>query len=129
MPDKTECSFDFEAACHCGAVQLALSLPEAPLLPRRCNCSYCRRRGTMVISVPVGGLRIVQGEEALRLYQFKTNTARHYFCGICGIHTHHRRRSNPGEYSVNVGCIEEIDPFAFSDVAVYDGRNHPADRT
>jgi len=116
------------ATCHCGAVELELSLPNGIEKPRRCDCSICRRKGAVVASVPLAGLRIVKGEEHLKLYQFNTHTARHYFCGICGIYTHHQRRSNPEQYGFNVGCLEGVNPFAIPDVPVEDGVNHPADR-
>ncbi|MBB5518959.1 hypothetical protein FHS62_001776 [Amphiplicatus metriothermophilus] len=32
------------ARCHCGAVELALKLPNGLVDLRRCNCSMCRRR-------------------------------------------------------------------------------------
>ena len=116
------------ASCHCGAVVLELSLPDGVVDPRRCNCSMCRRRGAVVASVPLDGIRIVQGAEHLKLYQFNTFTAKHYFCGNCGIYTHHQRRSNPSQYGYNVGCLEGVDPFAIGDVPTNDGVNHPADR-
>ena len=116
------------ASCHCGAVVLELSLPDGVVDPRRCNCSMCRRRGAVVASVPLDGIRIVQGAEHLKLYQFNTFTAKHYFCGNCGIYTHHQRRSNPSQYGYNVGCLEGVDPFAIGDVPANDGVNHPADR-
>ena len=34
------------------------------------------------------------------------NNYAHYFCKICGINTHHRRRSDPNQYGYNIGCIE-----------------------
>lgn len=116
------------AVCHCGAVELELALPDGVVDPRRCDCSYCRRRGTIVASVPLDGLRVVRGIGQLKVYQFNTRTARHYFCAVCGIHTHHQRRSNPGQYGYNVGCLEGVDPFAIPDVPVNDGVRHPADR-
>lgn len=51
-----------------------------------------------------------------------------YFCGVCGIYTHHQRRSSPNEYGYNVGCLEGINPLLLPDVPVNDGVNHPADR-
>ena len=116
------------ATCHCGAVVLELTLPDGVVNPRRCDCSYCRRRGTIVASVPLSGLRITEGAEHLKVYQFNTRTAKHYFCSACGIHTHHQRRSNPEQYGYNVGCLEGVNPFAIPDVPVNDGVNHPADR-
>jgi hypothetical protein len=54
--------------------------------------------------------------------------AKHYFCGNCGIYTHHQRRSFPDQYGYNVGCLNGINPFLLPDVPVNDGVNHPADR-
>lgn len=116
------------ASCHCGAVVLELDLPDGIVDPRRCDCSMCRRRGTIVASVPLDGIHIVQGAGLLTLYQFNTHTARHYFCSRCGIHTHHQRRSNPTQYGFNVACLDGIDPFAIAGVPTNDGVNHPADR-
>ncbi|EME3969587.1 GFA family protein [Vibrio fluvialis] len=116
------------ATCHCGAVELELSLPDGIVDPRRCDCSICRRKGAIVASVTLDAIRIVKGQEALRLYQFNTQTAKHYFCSVCGIYTHHQRRSNPYQYGYNVGCLEGVNPFDFGDVVTNDGVNHPADR-
>ncbi len=74
-----------KGACHCGAVQFELSLPNGLEQLRRCNCSMCRRRGAVVASVPLAGINITQGEDVLSLYQFNTHTAKHYFCSRCGI--------------------------------------------
>ncbi len=116
------------ATCHCGAVVLELSLPDGIVDPMRCDCSICRRRGTVVGSAPLSAIRIVKGEHYLKLYQFNTNTAKHYFCSECGIYTHHQRRSNPDQYGYNVGCLEGVNPFDIPEVPVYDGVNHPSDR-
>lgn len=115
-------------SCHCGAVVLELHLPDGIVDPRRCNCSICRRKSAVVGSVPLDGIRIVQGEDALTLYQFNTRVAKHYFCSHCGIYTHHQRRSRPDQYGYNVGCLEGIDPFLIDNVPVSDGVHHPADR-
>ena len=75
-----------------------------------------------------GELTIIKGEDLLTLYQFKTKTAQHYFCKICGIHTHNRPRSNPKIYGVNIACIEGIKPFEIENIPVNDGENHPLDQ-
>ena len=71
--------------------------------------------------------RITQGEDKLTTYRFNTETAEHHFCTECGIYTHHKRRSNPGQLGVNVACLEGVSPFDFRDVVVFDGDRHPAD--
>lgn len=116
------------ASCHCGAVKLELALPNGIEKPRRCDCSICRRKGAIVASVALDGIRIVEGANVLRLYQFNTKTAKHYFCSLCGIYTHHQRRSNPNEYGFNIGCLEGVNPFDLDDVVTHDGVNHPADK-
>lgn len=116
------------ATCHCGAVELALDLPDGVVDPRRCDCSICRRKGAIVASVPLSGLKIIRGHDVLTLYQFNTETAKHYFCSICGIYTHHQRRSNPEQYGYNVGCLEGVNPFDIADVPTNDGVHHPSDR-
>ncbi len=117
-----------KAICHCGAVELELSLPNGIEKPRRCDCSICRRKGAIVGSVALDGIKILKGAEHLKLYQFNTNTAKHYFCSNCGIYTHHQRRSSPNEYGFNIGCLEGVNPFDIGEVVTNDGVKHPADR-
>lgn len=71
--------------------------------------------------------RVTQGEDKLATYRFNTQTAEHHFCMVCGIYTHHKRRSNPGQLGVNVACLEGVSPFDFPEVVVYDGQRHPSD--
>lgn len=125
---ETDINLKHKATCHCGAVELELTLPNGIEKPRRCDCSICRRKGAIVASVKLDGIRIVKGQEALKLYQFNTNTAKHFFCSHCGIYTHHQRRSFPDEYGYNVGCLEGVNPFELGEVVTNDGVNHPADR-
>jgi len=116
------------ASCHCKAVELQLDLPDGLINIRRCDCSMCRRRGAITAALPLSGITLVKGSEALKLYQFNTNTAKHYFCSHCGIYTHHQRRLNPAECGVNVACLEGINPLKIKDIPTSDGVNHPADK-
>lgn len=116
-----------DGACHCGAVRFRVRLAGGLDTARRCSCSYCRMRGAIAVTARVGDLELVAGEDALTLYQFNTRTAEHYFCGTCGIYTHHRRRSNPAELGINVACLAGVSPFDFAEVTVMDGIAHPSD--
>ncbi|MGF1753440.1 GFA family protein [Vibrio makurazakiensis] len=117
-----------KSTCHCGSVELELTLPNGIENPRRCDCSICRRKGAVVGSIQLSGIRVVKGADVLKLYQFNTGTAKHYFCSLCGIYTHHQRRSNPQEYGFNIGCLEGVNPFDIENVVTNDGVNHPSDR-
>ena len=77
-------------------------------------------------SVPLADLTVIRGG-TLKLYQFNTFVAEHWFCGVCGTYTHHRRRSNPGEFGINAGCIDGIDPARLGPIPWMDGINHPSD--
>lgn len=125
---NTEIRSYHKSTCHCGAVELEFHLPDGIIDPRRCNCSICRRKGAIVGSVPLSGLKIIKGQDKLKLYQFDTKEAEHYFCSVCGIYTHHKRRSNPNQYGINLGCLEGVDPTLITAVKTYDGANHhPSD--
>ena len=118
----------YQAACHCGTVRFTVRLSDGLNTVRRCNCSYCRMRGAVAVSANLADIEIVQGKDALTLYQFNTGQAKHFFCKHCGIYTFHQRRSSPHQYGVNVACIEGMSPFDFAEVAVSEGRSHPSDR-
>ncbi|MDH3511204.1 MAG: GFA family protein [Gammaproteobacteria bacterium] len=115
-------------SCHCGSVQFEVTLPNGLEELRRCNCSMCRRRGAVAGSVSLDGLRVTSGEDKLSLYQFNTMTAEHFFCSVCGIYTHHKRRSNRDQFGFNVACLEGINPFELGEIPIVDGINHPCDR-
>ena len=107
--------------CHCKAVQFEVELSNGFENLRRCNCSLCSRRGAVMASVPVDKLRIVRGEDKLSLYQWNTMQAKHFFCSVCGIYTHHQRRSNPSEYGFNVACISGVDISALGPIGLGNG--------
>ena len=113
--------------CHCGLIEAEINIDNLNKI-LRCNCSLCKRKGSIMSIVKNEDFKVVKGEENLRLYQFHTNVAKHFFCSNCGIYTHHNPRSNPSMTGFNVGCIDEIDSFKLKDVLINDGNNHPLDK-
>ena len=102
--------------CHCGAVEAEVNISEKGFEKiMRCNC-------------PIVDVKIAKGEDKLKLYQYHTKVAEHYFCSECGIYTHHKMRSKPDTYGLNVGCIDDIDQFKLDNVGLNDGHNHPMDQ-
>jgi hypothetical protein len=114
-------------SCHCGAVKFTTTLTQGFASARRCTCSICRMRGAVAVTSTQAQFRITVGEDKLATYRFNTMSAEHHFCTVCGIYTHHKRRSNPGQLGVNVACLDGVSPFDFEEVVVYDGSRHPAD--
>lgn len=84
-------------------------------------------RGAVAVSANLDGIEFLQGEDKLTLYTFNTGVAKHYFCSVCGIYTHHQRRSNPNEFGVNAACLAGVSPFDFPEVVVNNGTSHPKD--
>lgn len=116
-----------KGSCHCGAVRFSVTLTEGLASARRCTCSLCRMRGAVAVTSTHEDFRITSGADRLASYRFNTRSAKHHFCSVCGIYTHHKRRSNPGQLGVNVACLDGLSPFDFREVVVYDGERHPAD--
>ena len=114
-------------SCHCGAVKFTATLTQGFASARRCTCSICRMRGAVAVTSTPADFRITKGEDKLATYRFNTMSAEHHFCTVCGIYTHHKRRSNPDQLGVNVACLQGVSPFDFEEVVVYDGSRHPAD--
>ena len=110
-----------KGTCHCGAVSFEVELEDGLGETKRCNCSLCSRKGAIMGFVSVDRLKVVEGADMLTLYQWNTKIAKHYFCKVCGIYTHHQRRINPSQYGFNVACLEDVDPFALTDIGLVDG--------
>ena len=114
--------------CHCGAIEAEINIAENLEKILRCNCSLCKRKGAVMSIVKNEDFKIIKGVSNLKLYQFHTKVAKHYFCSICGIYTHHNPRSNPAMTGFNVGCLDEIDTFNLKNIEINDGNNHPLDK-
>ena len=91
--------------CHCGAVAFEVEAP-AKIVASDCNCSICRMSGYLHLIVPRSRFHLLQGADELTEYKFNTGTARHLFCGRCGVKSFYVPRSNPDGYSVNVRCLD-----------------------
>ena len=115
-------------ACHCGEVQAEINTSHKLEKITRCNCSICKKKGAIMSMVKNEDFRVIKGEDKLKLYQFHSKIAKHFFCSICGIYTHHNPRINPSLTAFNVGCINEIDAFKLENVNIADGKNHPLDK-
>jgi len=98
-----------KGTCHCKAIEFEVDLVDGFENVRRCNCSICSRKGAVMAGVTLERLRVTHGADKLSLYQWNTKIAKHYFCSICGIYTHHQRRSVPTEFGFNLACIEGVD--------------------
>lgn len=114
-------------SCHCNKVQIELAIDNLDNLVR-CNCSICTKKGTIMKIIDPDAFKIISGKEYLSEYNFHTKVARHFFCKICGIYTHHNPRRDPKLFGVNVACIENFSVQNNQDIKTIDGKNHPLDK-
>lgn len=97
----------YRGSCHCGRVQFEVRTNLTRV--SECNCSICRRKGYLHHMVPPDRFRLLQGEDALTIYQFGTGRAQHQFCKVCGVASFYRPRANPANYMINARCLEGVD--------------------
>jgi hypothetical protein len=72
-------------ACHCGAVSVSLETADPDRLQlRACQCSFCRRHGSVSASDHSGRLTIRAPAHGLTRYRFGLKTADFLFCPVCG---------------------------------------------
>ena len=97
--------------CHCGGVEAEVKVPENGFEKlMRCNCSLCKRKGYIIGVIGPDDLKITKGENLLKLYQYHTKTAKHYFCSICGIHTQQAKKQSKNIWS-QCGLRRGCKPF------------------
>ena len=94
-------------SCHCGGVRFSVRHELDELTT--CDCSLCVKRNAIMARVPESALSILAGSELLTLYEWNSRTAKHYFCGRCGIYVFHRKRAMPDHFGVNAFCLEGFD--------------------
>jgi hypothetical protein len=110
-------------SCHCGRIRFLVRAALTGIT--ECNCSVCTRKGFLHLIIPPEQFELLTGAADLTTYQFNTNTARHQFCRVCGVHPFYVPRSDPDKIDVNVRCLENVD-ISTLEIARFDGRNWEA---
>ena len=106
----------YSGGCHCGAVRFHVDVDDP--LAFDCNCSICEKKGFLHVVVPPDRFGIDAGQDALTVYTFNTQVAKHMFCRVCGVHPFYRPRSHPDDWDVNARCLDggawrsfRVEPF------------------
>jgi hypothetical protein len=106
--------------CHCGRVRFEVLAP-AELEVEDCNCSICAKSGYLHLVVSREHFALIRGADHLTSYEFNSGTAKHLFCGVCGIKSFYVPRTRPDGYSVNVRCLD-AGTFSLMYVRPFDGQ-------
>jgi hypothetical protein len=75
-----------EASCHCGAVHVAVAT--APETVTSCQCSICRRYGTLWAYYSPKHVRIAPPDGATDIYMWGDRDLEFHRCKVCGCVTH-----------------------------------------
>jgi hypothetical protein len=102
-------------ACHCGAIRLVL--PRRPRTLTACNCSICRRYGTLWAYYKAGAVRIEHEPGATEGYVWGPQNRRFVRCTRCGCVTHWER-TRPTSRSRMAVNARLFDPEALGDVRI-----------
>lgn len=103
------------ATCHCGAV--CIEIPHRPAELTNCNCSICRRLGTLWAYYEVGTVRFEGHPELTDEYIQGDKTLRVVRCRHCGCTTHWEPLVNEPGAKLGVN-IRNFDPDAIGDVRI-----------
>ncbi|PLP59553.1 hypothetical protein CYK37_09555 [Mesorhizobium loti] len=79
----------YEGGCHCGNIRLALETAISPgeIEIRACQCSFCRKHGSLAAADANGLLTVrVENENLLSRYAFGLKTAEYLVCRDCGVY-------------------------------------------
>jgi hypothetical protein len=74
------------ATCHCGAV--SVRIPRAPESITNCDCSICRRYGTLWMYYRSSEVRVDAAQGATAAYAWGRRSIRFVRCNACGCVTH-----------------------------------------
>jgi hypothetical protein len=108
-------------SCHCGRV--TFEVEGKPDKAMSCNCSICRRKGSLLWFVPRDKFRLVTPESDASTYTFHKHLIKHRFCPVCGIHPYGEGKDPKGEAmaAINIRCLDDVD-LDNVPVSTFDGR-------
>ena len=111
-------------SCHCGRIAFDLEGEVKDVID--CNCSMCRRRGSLLAFFPREALTLTTQERDHGTYRFNKQHIAHHFCPTCGIAPFSEGvdpRSGAKMACVNVRCLPDVDLSSLN-VQKFDGASH-----
>jgi|SRR3712207_6612459 len=106
--------------CHCG--RIAYSLDAEPTEAIECNCSICRRRGSVLAAFAPEQFRLETSRADISVYTFGKHVIRHQFRKACGCVPFAEGTGPDGEpmVTVNLRCADGVD-LATIKITQFDG--------
>jgi hypothetical protein len=107
-------------SCQCGAIDFDVEISLDTTVA--CNCSRCRRLGSVLAFAPRTAFTLNSDPAALTEYLFNKNVIRHQFCRVCGIEPFAYGQMPDGTpmVAINVNCLDSLDARSLASQQ-YDG--------
>ena len=114
----------FKGSCHCKKVTFSFISSSIFEEIYKCNCTLCMKKSIIMKSIPKEAFVLESSPEFLGKYIWNKKIAKHYFCNECGVYTHHIRRRDPEQISVNLMCVDDILIPDDTMIKLIDGASH-----
>ena len=108
----------YQGSCQCGAVAFEVDVDLDNTIV--CNCSRCRRLGSVLGFAQQKSFTLKSGEGVLSEYLFNKHKISHRFCSACGIESFAYAAGPDGTpmVAVNANCLDGVDARALKPKAV-----------
>ena len=115
---------EYYGSCHCKEVKFSFSTNEILGELYKCNCTLCLKKAIIMKPLQKDKFKLLSGHNYLETYQWNKKIAKHFFCKICGVYTHHVRRRDPSQISINIMCVDDILIAPETKINLIDGASH-----
>jgi hypothetical protein len=107
-------------SCHCG--RIAYRLDAKPTEAIECNCSICRRKGSLLAAFAPEKFHLETSRDDIATYTFGRHVIRHHFCKTFGCAPFSDGTGPDGKtmVAVNLRCAEDVDLSTLK-IAQFDG--------
>lgn len=97
-------------SCHCGKIAYTVK-EEMPTEGLECNCSICRRKGSLHHFTAADKFSFEGSRDELAVYTFNQHNTRHQFCKTCGCAPFAEGTGPDGKpmVEINLRCVEGLD--------------------
>lgn len=92
-----------EGSCHCNAVRLEIDVEEGPAELTSCNCSICRRLGTLWTYYKLRQVRVIGPTQT---YIWGDKTLALHRCVTCGCVTHWSPLDGEDRMGINARLLD-----------------------
>ncbi len=114
----------YSGSCHCGAVIFEIQSEDIFGDIYRCDCSLCKKKAIVMKAEHRDRFKLTSGQTNLLSYKWNKQIAEHFFCGNCGVYTHHKRRRDPDQICINVACLDGLEMPMEDMINIVHGSQH-----